>query len=149
MATEKGEVIRVHDHTAVVRTVRTEACKGCASRKSCHSAAGEDMEVEAINTIGARAGDRIVLSIKTASLLKATFLLYIFPIIPLLAGAVTGNWLAQRYGYDPSVASAAGGFLLFFLSVFFVRIRGNRLAETAAYKPRIIRILNPPPQRSS
>jgi len=144
MATEHGEVIRVYEETSLVRAGRTEACKGCAWRKSCHSAAGEDMEVEAVNTIGARAGDTIVLSIKTASLLKATFLLYVFPLIPLLAGALAGNWLAGRYGLDPSIASAAGGFLLFFLSFFFVRIRGNRLAETAAYKPRIIRILRKP-----
>ena len=36
-------------------------------------AGGKEMEVEAINTADARVGDRIVLNIKTGSLLKRRF----------------------------------------------------------------------------
>ena len=52
------------------------------------------MEVEAFNTADARVGDRIVLNIKTASLLKATFLLYVFPILAMIAGEVLGQTVA-------------------------------------------------------
>ncbi len=52
------------------------------------------MEVKALNTAGARVGDRIVLSFETHSLLKATFLIYVFPIILLIVGAVVGQALA-------------------------------------------------------
>jgi hypothetical protein len=60
------------------------------------------MEVEAINTARARVGDRIVLNIQTGSLLKATFLLYVFPILAMIAGAVLGQTVAGMRGSDPS-----------------------------------------------
>ena len=45
------------------------------------------MEVDAVNSVGAQVGDRIMLYFETGSLLKATFLLYIFPILCMLLGA--------------------------------------------------------------
>ena len=82
MATEEGIVFKLGDAgpgTAWVKTTRSSACAGCSSRDACHAeGGGKEMEVEAINTARARVGDRIVLNIKTSSLLKATFLLYVF-----------------------------------------------------------------------
>ena len=76
MATEKGIVLRTDSEAAWVKTVRSSACEGCTAKGSCHSmGGGNEMEVKALNTAGARAGDRIVLSFETASLLKATFLI--------------------------------------------------------------------------
>jgi sigma-E factor negative regulatory protein RseC len=66
---------------------------------------GNQMEVKALNTAGARAGDRIVLSFETASLLKATFLIYVFPIILLIVGAAIGQMLASLIDFSPSALS--------------------------------------------
>ena len=101
---------------------------------------GNDMEVEAINAANADVGDHVVISFDTSSLLKATFLLYVFPILCLLAGALIGQELAPRFQMDPSGASAGFGFLLFFISVFIVRLTGNRMSRQHAYQPKIIRI---------
>ena len=98
------------------------------------------MEVEAINTADARVGDRIVLNIKTASLLKATFLLYVFPILAMIAGAVLGQAVAVMRGTDPSGLSALFGFLFFGLAFIVIRITGRRLSTNASYKPEIIKI---------
>ena len=80
MATEQGVVIRTVDKIAVVKTKRSEACEGCSSKDSCASK-GNDMEVEAVNRIGAKTGDGVVIQIQTRPFLKATFLLYLFPIL--------------------------------------------------------------------
>ena len=98
------------------------------------------MEVEAINTADARVGDRIVLNIKTASLLKATFLLYVFPILAMIAGAVLGQKVAVMRGVDPSGLSALIGFLFFGLAFVVIRITGRRLSTNASYKPEIIKV---------
>ena len=89
MAIEQGVVVRLGtdgSRTAWVKTERSSACESCASRESCNPGAdGKAQEVEAINAADARVGDRIQVVIGTGAMLKATFLLYLFPIICMLA----------------------------------------------------------------
>lgn len=98
------------------------------------------MEVEALNVANAKEGDIVVISFETSSLLKASFLLHIFPILCMIAGAVIGQEAAKSYELDLSVVSAAGGFLFFILSFVVVRLLGNRMAKKNEYRPKIIRI---------
>jgi sigma-E factor negative regulatory protein RseC len=142
MATEKGIVTQIGPGTAWVRTLPSEACAGCPSCGTCN-AQREDTEVEVINEVGARIGDRILIDIKTAAFLKATFLLYVFPIIGLTAGALLGVQAAAYYGYDASACSAVLGFAAFFLTVAVVRVKGNRMGRERAYRPQIVRVLPP------
>lgn len=144
MATEKGVVIRLgvpDSGTAWVQTQRSSACKSCASRHSCNPGqGGKEMEVEALNTVGARVGDEIVLNLDTGPLLKATFLLYVFPILCMIAGAVVGHRFALSRGWDPSGLSALISLLTLGISFFLIRLRGNALSRKNAYKPQIVRI---------
>ena len=57
-----------------------------------------------------------MLNIKTSSLLKATFLLYVFPVLAMIAGALLGQTVAGMRGSDPSGLSALLGFLFFGLA---------------------------------
>lgn len=144
MATEEGVVFKMGAPgagTAWVKTTRSSACEGCSTRHACHAeGGGKEMEVEAINAADARVGDRIVLNINTASLLKATFLLYVFPILAMIAGAVLGQAVAVMRGMDPSGLSALFGFLFFGLAFIFIRITGRRLSKNASYQPEITKI---------
>ena len=144
MATEEGIVFKMGAlgaGTAWVKTMRSSACESCSSRNACHGESGtKEMEVEAINTADARVGDRIVLSIETASLLKATFLLYVFPVLAMIAGAFIGQTVAVMQGLDPSGVSALVGCLFFGLAFVIIRITGRHLAKNAHYKPEIIKI---------
>jgi len=143
LATEEGVVIKLGDTktTAWVKTKKSAACESCASKSSCNTMGGSnDMEVESVNTAGAKKGDRVVLSFKSSSLLKATFLLYVFPVLCMLAGAIAGQESASHFGFGPSGFSAIVGFLCFFVSILFVKVKGNKLAEKKHYKPEIIRI---------
>ena len=142
MAMEEGIVIKLGNRTAWVRTTRSSACKACASKGSCHTKEqGKAMEVEVTNPMGAKIGDRIVLYFETSSLLKAAFLLYVFPILCMLAGAALGHWLSLKYELNPSLGSAMAGFLCLVLSFLLVKVRGDKLANKDEYKPRIVRIL--------
>ncbi len=146
MATEEGIVFKMGAPgagTAWVKTTRSSACESCSSKDACHGEGDGkemEMEVEAINTVEARVGDRIVLNIETAYLLKATFLLYVFPILAMIAGAVLGQALAVMRGTDPSGWSALFGFLFFGLAFVVIRITGRCLSKNAGYTPEIIKI---------
>ncbi|MBI9086256.1 MAG: SoxR reducing system RseC family protein [Desulfobacterales bacterium] len=139
MAREEGIVIEVGDDTVTVKTTRSASCEGCASQGSC-MAQGDDMEVQVQNNAGARVGDRVVIEFETASLIKATFLLYIFPVICLLVGALIGNVAGERLGINPSGLSAALAFFLFFASFALVKFGSNRMAGKDAYRPKIVRV---------
>jgi len=97
--------------------------------------------VEAINTVGAKAGDRVLLSMDTSSLLKASFFLYVFPILCMISGAVAGQKFAYRFSFNESVLSAIVGFAAFFLSFFIIKYKGNQLAQKDEYRPRITRVI--------
>jgi sigma-E factor negative regulatory protein RseC len=143
MATEQGIVIKTDSRATWVKTVKSGNCAGCSARGSCHTMGrGDEMEVKVINEAGAKVGDRIVLSFKTSSLLKATFLLYVFPILLLIVGAVFGQALASRFDFDPSGLSAIVGVSFFFAALLIIKTTANKLARKNEYRPKIIKILN-------
>ena len=142
MTKEEGVVTKTDTNTAWIKTVKTGACESCSAKSSCHTlGGGKEMEVEAINTAGARTGDRVIIGFETASLFKASFLLYVFPILGLLLGAFIGQTAAPFVKLNPSAASIVVGFLFVFLSLWFIRKKGNQLSQQSRYQPRVIRIL--------
>ena len=147
MATEEGIVTALSTTRAWVKTTRMSACSHCASRDSCSTKGGEEALVEAENPVHAKVGDRILVSMETTALLKASFLIYVFPILCLIAGAIVGQVAGLKVGLNPSWASPAAGGVFFVTALFFMKFKGNRLAQSAAYTPKIIRIL--PPDRTS
>ena len=143
MATEHGIVVRTDSGGAWVKTTRSGSCEGCSSRGACHSLSGRgEMEVKAINEAGAKVGDRIVLSFETSSLLKATFLLYVFPVILLVIGALIGQQTAPYLNFNPSGFSAITGFSFFFAAVLAIKFKANRLARKNEYRPKIVKVLS-------
>ena len=142
MATEQGIVIRTDSRAAWVKTIKTGACEGCSARGSCHSLGNNDeMEVKAINEAGAKVGDRIVLYFETASLLKASFLLYVFPILLLIIGAFLGQEIASHIDFNPSGLSAITGFSFFIAAILIIKARANKMALKKEYRPKIVKIL--------
>lgn len=145
MATEEGIVTKISEQpsqTAWVRTSQSSACKSCSARHNCSpDTKGKEREVEAINLVGAKVGDRIQISIETGSLLKATFLLYIFPVLCMLCGGLAGNRLSAHIGLEPSPAAALVAGISFVGAMLVVRLRAGRMALKTEYRPKITRII--------
>ena len=142
MATEQGIVIRTGSREAWVKTVKSGSCEGCTARGACHSLSDSGQrEVNALNEVGAEVGDRIVLSFETSSLLKATFLIYVFPILFLIIGAALGQVTAPYFNFNASGFSAIVGFSFFFAAVFLIKIKANKMAQKNEYRPKIVKII--------
>ena len=145
MAVEVGIVTRINKgalQTAWVKTSQSSACESCSERHSCFGESKDlEREVEAINEVGAKVGDRIQISIHSGALLKATFLLYVFPVICMLCGGLAGSRLAPRLGLEPSPAAALIAVLAFLGAMVIVRMRAGRMALKLEYRPKITRIL--------
>lgn len=142
MAKEEGIVLRTGPGTALVRTVRTDACDSCEAKDACNMlGGGKDSEIEAINKIGAKTDDRVVIGFESSSLFKASLLLYILPVVFMIAGALTGQKLSIKYGLSETFYSALSAFLSFAAAFIIVRILGNRMARKDAYRAKLIRII--------
>jgi sigma-E factor negative regulatory protein RseC len=149
LTTEEGIVIKHQPGIAWVKTQKTGACESCSAKSCCSTlGGGKEMEMETIDTVGTGVGDKVLVGFETSSLLKASFLLYIFPILCMIVGAVVGQKTAQSVQVNPSALSAVFAFLFLFLSFFVIRKTGNRLAMKNSYKPKVIRILNRGPAAS-
>ena len=141
MATEHATVTIAGEEGTWVEATPSAACEGCASRGSCHAVGKEKNSVQVINRLDARVGDTVVIAFETGSLLKALFLLYMVPILALLAGACAGNWvIAPAWGKDPSIVSAVSGFVCFFAAIWFAKQKAGQMEKREAYQPKITRI---------
>ena len=138
MITENGIVTKIDSETAWVKTVRRSACEGCGSKESCEAA--KTGHVEAVNLAGAKPGDAVTVGFESGSLIKISMLLYIFPVVAMIGGAVLGNALAPRYGLDESSGAALFAFGFFFLSFLCIRLAGSRISGNARYQAKVIRI---------
>lgn len=144
MPTETGVVIRTGNGRVWIKTFKSSTCAACSSRESCGNPhGGKEMEVEAINDVNAKSGDRVMISFGTAPLMKVYSLVYIFPIVALLAGAIFGLKVAAWLSMDQSLASMLVGAVFFVGAFFAVRSMGARMAKKDIYQPRVLRILRP------
>lgn len=144
MATEEGIVIKVDSSTAWVKCTKSAACESCKAKGFCNTMGGggtDDVEIEAINTVGAKIDDRVTISFETSSLLKVSFLVYMVPVLFLILGVVIGDKIAPMLNYDQTIFSIVVGFLFLVAAFFFVKAKGKVLSTKEEYKPKIIRIL--------
>jgi hypothetical protein len=91
---EEGLVIKTMGGLAQVETTQQEACKSCGAQGMCHAMGGDKRRViTAINQVGAREGDRVVMAMPRKGVLGASFLVYMVPVAALL-----GRRLGEKMG---------------------------------------------------
>ncbi|OGR26444.1 MAG: Fis family transcriptional regulator [Desulfobacterales bacterium RIFOXYA12_FULL_46_15] len=141
MITENGIVTDVNPSFAWVRTIRSGTCESCSSKDNCgtsHSGKKE-MTVTVKNTLNVKKGDQVVIGLDTRPLLVITFLLYVFPVILLIAGALIGNSIAPSFNMNPSFLSLVTGTIFFCTAFFIIRKKSRALSTNEAYKPFLVR----------
>ncbi|MCP5106025.1 MAG: SoxR reducing system RseC family protein [bacterium] len=142
MSREEGTITKVADDKAWVRTRRSSMCEGCKSQGVCHSLGGtENMETEAINTAGAKEGDRVVLEIASGSLWKISFIFYMIPVFFLIAGVIAGLKIGKNYSAEPELFSFLCGVLACFVAYSIIKLIAKVLEKNKAYIPKVIKII--------
>ena len=142
MITEEGMVKRTTGNKAWVVTKRSEMCEACASHGACKTlGGGKEMEVEAINDAQAKPGDQVLLTLENQSLVKLSLLVYLFPILALIAGAALGQKVASILGTNPELSSFGLGSIFFGLAFVLVRIKDKKLERTGAIIPKVARVI--------
>ena len=103
------KIRRVYDDgTAQVIRIRESACSG-----DCHKCAGcgaqqQALLLDAVNAIGAKEGEFVILRADTAPVLKAAAILYMLPLALFFAGYALGESLWQLGAAAGCIAFALG-----------------------------------------
>jgi sigma-E factor negative regulatory protein RseC len=121
---EEGIVKRmVLDKIVEVQLASGEGCRTCSCR--CQES-GTAKTVEAANEIGAVLGERVEVEISSSKLLGAFLLIYILPLLFLLAGYGMFSLIASNEGLK-----ILGAFLGLVFGLMLVRYLGSRNREIA------------------
>lgn len=143
MIEEEGVVIQTFDDKARVRTIRSSACEGCASESFCHPEKGTEMIMEVVNNIHAKVGERVKIGLKPGVYLKASFLVYMVPIISFIIGAIIGKELAAYISYskDSDLFAIISGVILLIPTFIAMRLYNRKIEKDRSYQPVILEVM--------
>lgn len=135
-----GVVESLKGQNAVVNLTRSTACGDCGA---CQMGKENlDRQVEALNLVGAKVGDFVTMEMEDGKVLKAAFLVYIIPLIVLVA-CIFGT-ISVLQLFQISKNGELYGFLVglvgMFISFMFIKKRDKKLAEGGDMMIAIVKI---------
>ncbi|MFP4084538.1 MAG: SoxR reducing system RseC family protein [Desulfonatronovibrio sp.] len=138
---KSGQVLSVSHSLARVKIKRSSTCATCSCAGICSPFGKDWMVIEALNPHGAKQGQEVVVTYQMEDQLKASFILYIIPLISLVAGAAAGVWLDPLGNQD--LSSVSGGFGLLVFSYLAIRAYSrNKYSGKRGFQPVIHEILS-------
>ena len=121
MSDSEAVVARVEGEDAWLDVCRPADCENCNSADGC--GLGRSKRLQRVrNTIGARVGDTVIVSVPDGAVLKAAFFSYLLPLAAALLGATIGMKLAGESG------ALVGVLMGLVLGMAALRAAGSRLA---------------------
>ncbi len=146
MIEEEAIVVCANARVATVEAVRRSACGGCHAAGGCGTSlldryfGRRPLRLELHNSLGVDGGDRVVIGVPEASMLRAAVVTYLGPLAGLILGAIAGRQFAlanAAVGGDwPTLLGGAVGFLL---ALRLVARYGRTLAQDPRFKPVLLR----------
>ena len=126
-----GTVTKKEDHGVRVCFDKMSACAGC-------SGCGRAQKTTEILVRGgiAEIGDRVSVRMPEGRVLRLSALVYIFPLIFLIAGLMLGSALSQ----ERESIMLLYGFLLLALSLIIVKIADVTLGKKTGWHPDIVEV---------
>ncbi len=142
MIEEEGTVAEVEGDIARVAILKKSACEQCAASGICHP--GDQEYLEAANPLGAKKGQKVKVVLAPQIYLKASIILYGVPTAALIAGAILGKNLGERYGsgQNSDLWAFLAGMLCMVVSFLFIRSYNKKVEKTQKYKPTIVEVLS-------
>lgn len=142
MIEETGVVTKVNGNMARVIVQKRGACDGCQAQGTCQ-ATDKGMEIEALNLAQAREGQEVKVSIKEATYLKGTMLVYGLPLALFIAGAIVGKNIGENYfqEYNSDLIAAVTGFAALVVSLIGIKAWAKQTEKKIEYKPVIEKVM--------
>jgi sigma-E factor negative regulatory protein RseC len=138
---EQGVVTRVIPPNIVeVSLQASEACGRCGA---CHPDSKGGICIEATAVAGVKTGDKVEIEISTGGVVTASFVVYLLPIVFMIAGYLLGSAAAGFSSLPVSgeTGGIAGAILLLAVSFWFVRRYDRHIRRQGTLRAKVTRVL--------
>lgn len=139
MNEELARVVEVSPERAKVVVKRGSACRHCAASSACLAFGDDTNIVEVSDPIGVRVGQQVKVGIESTALLKASAIVFLIPVLALMAGVFLGYLLAGKQGSQGSAELWAilGGISAFGIAFFIIRLLNDYFKKKKKFIPTI------------
>ena len=143
MENERGVVALINrDGSAQVMIKRSDSCGDCGHSHCCTSVgASSKMEINAANEIGAGVGDLVSVRLGSSAVSASAFLLYLLPVIGLLAGAVVGAEINEKLPLGETGSAILLGMIGLGFGFFLIALISSNKSVQKWLTPVISRII--------
>ncbi len=136
MALETGIVKTVKGNSILVETEPNSGCSSCHAKASCMAgSADKKRSIWIKNTLKAEVGDPVTFRIEEKSVIYSSVLLYLFPVIMLIAGLIIGSSYHKVLDLDKDISSLSGGIIALVLSFLLIKFVSDRLKNKKTFLP--------------
>lgn len=138
---EYGEVVEVRGSTATVKLGAKQACAHCGICAKIGNSPNE-MIVDAHTDEPLKKGDKVVLVMGGGVILKSAFIVYMVPLIALIAGYYIGRELmeALNIALKGELFPALFGFFLLALSFLAIRWYDRRKKNDSSFRVTVKKV---------
>ncbi|NVM20408.1 MAG: SoxR reducing system RseC family protein [Desulfobacterales bacterium] len=140
LLTKTAIVKAVQGDMALVVTKYERQCAGCKAKDTCShlGGTGANVEVKVRNTACAQVGDIVTISIQGSYVLKASFIVYMVPVLALTGGVILGHLLTRLTAVNENILVGAAAGIAVFGSFLWLKQKGEKLSERQEFIPDII-----------
>ncbi|TDG12005.1 transcriptional regulator [Seongchinamella unica] len=149
MLTETGRVVAVDADGVWVETIRRSTCGSCAAQKGCghglmnRLSDGHRSLIRALSgeldAVDCQVDDEVRISIPEEVILRGSLVVYMLPLLVMLAGAAAGSSLYPAAG---DIAAALGAVLGFVAGFALVRLHAFRHRDDKNLQPTLVEVLH-------
>ncbi len=146
MIEEQARVVRVAEGVAEVETQRHSSCARCDVKSGCGTSLfatwfpQRQLTFQLSDDIGVTPGDWVVIGLDEASLQRGSILLYAWPLIGLLGGAVSGDFLFGYFGGSSEPGAVLFGLLGLIGALTLVKQVSRRQLTSGDGGVRLLRV---------
>jgi sigma-E factor negative regulatory protein RseC len=143
---ETGRVVNVGDGYAWIETEPAGTCGSCSARKGCGTSALASLfgrraaPLRVVNHVNASVGDRVVIGIEEAGLVRGSLAVYTAPLAGLFAGGLLGRFAGGAVMPGMAeIASILGALAGLVAGLAWLRRFSRHTEQDARYQPVILR----------
>jgi len=136
---ERGQIVEVKDGLAVVKIKRSSYCNTCgACNMGAHS---DEMILTVPNRLEGKPGDLVELDLAASSILKASAIMYLIPLLALFIGVGAGYMIAYRINANTELLAAVGGIIFTALAYLGIAKMEPVFSRQRKYSPQMVSII--------
>ncbi len=139
MAIETGTVKIVEEERVLVEVEAGSGCGSCHAKGSCMMGSnGRSRKLWIKKNLDVHPGERVNFGIEEKGVVMASFLLYLFPVVMLIAGMMIGGFYSDFMGMKEETASIFAGIAGIALAFVIIRLVSPVLRKKRSFEPVLI-----------